>query len=67
MRRFLAVSMLIAAFFLTVLGGAMEINGGKGGGDGLIEWNGLPVEEDVAGKQDDGLIEWNDFTMEEYS
>jgi len=65
-KRFVAVSMIITALFVTVFGGGMGINGKKGD-DGLIEWNALPVEEEVAGKEDDGLIEWNDFTIEEYS
>lgn len=66
MKRFIAVSMIITALLVTVIGGGMEINGRKGD-DGLIEWNSLPIEEEVAGKEDDGLIEWNDFTIEEYS
>lgn len=66
MKRLMAVSIIIASFFVAFIGGGMEINGQKGD-DGLIEWNALPVEEEVAGKEDDGLIEWNDFTVEEYS
>lgn len=66
MKKIIAVSMIITSFFIVVVGGGMELNGGKGD-DGLIEWNSLPIEEEVAGREDDGLIEWNDFTIEEYS
>ncbi len=66
MKRFIAVSMIITSLFMVLIGGGMGTNGRKGD-DGLIEWNSLPIEEEVAGKEDDGLIEWNDFTVEEYS
>lgn len=66
MKRIIAVSMIMISFFLALIGGGMEINGGRGD-DGLIEWNCIPIEEEVAGREDDGLIEWNDFTVEEYS
>ena len=66
MKRGIAVGMIIIAFLTIIIGGGMEVNGGRGD-DGLIEWNCLPVEEEVLSKEDDGLIEWNDFTIEEYA
>lgn len=66
MKRFIAVCMIITSFLIVFIDGGMGINSRKGD-DGLIEWNSLPIEEEVIGKGDDGLIEWNDFTVEEYS